>query len=363
MNRSAVRFWAFLLTLSILLSLAACGGSSTTAATMHLRRTEGTVSVSDGDGKDVPVLNNLGLYSGYGVGTRSDSYAWIDLDDVKLTKQDQNSEISIQKEGKALEIEVKSGSLFFNVTEPLAEDETMNIRASTMLIGIRGTCGWVEENGGLPRVYLLEGEVECTVGENTVTVTAGEVGRLDETTGTVTVEPFAQDAIPGFVRGELDGISLDSIPETMEPAIPAESGFAGHYIQHVEPHVLLDIEFAPDGTLQAHWTAEVLEEVGEGYYEPVNVEVYRSAAQVVGETLVVQVPAASGTAILTIAMWGDSISTEWWAEGMQGDDLMVTMQGDDSMITEWWAVSEIAGPYVRMDMMPDGGYAELTWMT
>ena len=91
MKQSAVRFCAFLLALSILLSLAACCGNNATAATMHLRRTEGTVSVSDGEGKNVPVLNNLGLYSGYDVGTQSASYAWSDLDDVKLTKMDQNS--------------------------------------------------------------------------------------------------------------------------------------------------------------------------------------------------------------------------------------------------------------------------------
>ena len=70
-------------------------------------------------------------------------------------------------------------------------------------------------------VYLLEGKVECTAG-GTATVSAGEVGRLDETAGTVTVEPFAQDAIPDFVRGELDGISLDGIPETAEPAADPE---------------------------------------------------------------------------------------------------------------------------------------------
>ena len=141
-----------------LLPLSACSGG-TSAATMHLRRTEGTVSVSNGDGKDVPALDNLGLYSGYGVNTRSASYAWIDLDDVKLTKLDQNSEISIEQDGKKLDIQLKSGSLFFNVTEPLADDETMNIRTSTMLVGIRGTSGWVEERGGLSRVYLLEGKV------------------------------------------------------------------------------------------------------------------------------------------------------------------------------------------------------------
>ena len=102
----------------IFIVMSAGSGKETTATTMHLKRTEGTVTVSDGAGKDVPLLENLGLYSGYGVKTRPESYAWINLDDVKLTKMDQESEITVQKEGKALDIEVNSGSLFFNVTQP-----------------------------------------------------------------------------------------------------------------------------------------------------------------------------------------------------------------------------------------------------
>ena len=72
---------AILLAAVMVVNLAACGGGDTSVATMHLRRTQGTVSVSDGSGKDVPVLDNLGLYSGYGVGAIAASYAWIDLDD------------------------------------------------------------------------------------------------------------------------------------------------------------------------------------------------------------------------------------------------------------------------------------------
>ena len=151
MNQYITRLWAVILTVSLLLPLVACG-NDTTATTMHLKRTEGTVVVLDDAGKDVPLLENLGLYSGYGVDTESESYAWIDLDDVKLTKMDQESEIAIQKEGKALDIEVISGSLLFNVTQPLEDDETMDIRTSTMLIGIRGTCGWVEDRDGVSRV-------------------------------------------------------------------------------------------------------------------------------------------------------------------------------------------------------------------
>ena len=187
---------------ALLLTLAACGRGG--AATMRLRRTEGTVSVSNGSGKSVPVLDNLGLYSGYGVGTQADSYAWIDLDDVKLTKLDQNSEIVIRKEGKLLDIEVKSGSLYFNVSEPLEDDETMSIRTSTMLVGIRGTSGWVTDNDGLSRVYILSGKVECSAEEQTVRVSAGEFAELTED-GELAVREFPDEDIPAFVRDEVGG--------------------------------------------------------------------------------------------------------------------------------------------------------------
>ena len=209
-----------------LLPLAACGAGGTAAA-MHLRRTEGTVSVSDGDGKDLPALDNLGLYSGYSVGTHPASYAWIDLDDVKLAKLDQNSEIAIRKEGKALDIEVKSGSLFFNVTEPLADDETLNIRTSTMLVGIRGTCGWVEDNDGLSRVYLLEGKVECGAEGQTVRVNAGEMAELTGD-GDLTVKEFPKQDLPTFVRDEVDpglfgGESESPGPEPAETPEPSNT--------------------------------------------------------------------------------------------------------------------------------------------
>ena len=195
------------LTLALSLLLTACGGGAS-AATMRLRKTEGTVGVSDDGGKDVAPRDDLGLYSGYGVDTQTESYAWIDLDSVKLTKLDQDSEIAITKEGKELEIEVKSGSLFFNVTEPLADDETMDIRTSTMMVGIRGTCGWVTQD----TAALLEGTVEVTAGEQAVTISAGEMAVLTAE-GELVVKSFYQEGIPSFVVEEsLGGDILDKIP-------------------------------------------------------------------------------------------------------------------------------------------------------
>ena len=201
---------SFLLALALLLT--SCGsGSGTSAATMHLRRAEGTVSVSDGEGKNVEPKEDLGLYSGYGVDTQAESYAWIDLDEVKLTKMDQNSGIQIQKEGKRLEILVNSGSLFFNVTQPLADDESMNIRTSTMALGIRGTCGWVTQD----TAALLEGKVEVTAGEQSVTISAGEVAFITDS-GEIEVFPFTREDVPVFVLPEIeaDEALTEAIPES-----------------------------------------------------------------------------------------------------------------------------------------------------
>ena len=112
---------------------------------------------------------------------------------MKLTKLDQDSEIAITKEGKELEIEVKSGSLFFNVTEPLADDETMDIRTSTMMVGIRGTCGWVTQD----TAALLEGTVEVTAGERSVTISTGEIAVLTAD-GNIDVRPFRAASVPDF---------------------------------------------------------------------------------------------------------------------------------------------------------------------
>ena len=175
-------------------------------------------------------MENLGLYSGYGVITRAASYGWINLDDVKLAKMDQESEVEIVKEDKLLEINVSSGSLFFNVTEPLAEDETMNIRTSTMMVGIRGTCGWVEtETEDVMNAYLLKGQVECTIVDEkgnilaSAMLDAGQTARMeyDGKDASITVEKFSD--IPDFVAEEIDDDDIDpSLLETTPPETETE---------------------------------------------------------------------------------------------------------------------------------------------
>lgn len=201
----------------------ACGNFKTTATTMHLMRAEGSVEVADYEGKSVEVVEQLKLYSGYEVDTAAESYAWVNLDSVKLTKMDEKTEIEISKLGNNLNIQVKSGSLFFHVTEPLGEDEVMNIRTATTMVGIRGTCGWVtvDEQDHL-RLYLLEGTVQYTYEDpdthetQTAEVNAGETAELvDMGDGTFQLKTdFSHSLeIPAFIRDEVEAAHVQ---ETLE---------------------------------------------------------------------------------------------------------------------------------------------------
>lgn len=214
-----------------LLSLAAAGalclgtalpaGAAETASAIQVTKTQGTVAVANSRGRDLSLRDNMRLYNGYQVTTEKSSYAWLNLDDAKLAKQDAASVVEVRKSGKKLELLVSSGSLYFNVTEPLASDETLNIRTSNMVTGVRGTCGWVESvDSGHSQVYVLEGRLECQVTDpvsgqsKTAAIRSGEVGNFyvyPQAQGgeycAVTTERFSEDDISGFVLKELAGDS------------------------------------------------------------------------------------------------------------------------------------------------------------
>ncbi len=190
--------------------------ASVDATTMRLEKTVGDVTVWDEKEEIQELQEKLPLYSGYQLFTQAESYGWINLDDTKLAKMDKESAASVQKEDKHLTLTAKQGSLFFNVTEPLAEDETMEIEFGDMIVGIRGTCGWV--SAAAPRaVYILEGTVTCEIpGEGlSAQVSAGEMAYLVKSTeNRIEVQPFTRMDIPRFVLDELDSDLVQSIPES-----------------------------------------------------------------------------------------------------------------------------------------------------
>ena len=190
-----------------------------TAATMRMRKIEGTVRASDKNSKSISVFQDMKLYDGYNIETLKNGYAWIELDSTKLIKLDAESRTVIQKSGKEMDIILKKGKLFFNVAQPLEEDESFFIRTSTTMVGIRGTCGWVEiVDKNTTRVFILEGTVTVAVidpvsgeikvdsvsgGDNVTCVVYGQTKPDDKCD--IIRDRFSEEDVPGFVLVELVG--------------------------------------------------------------------------------------------------------------------------------------------------------------
>ncbi len=130
------------------------------ASTMRLVRTEGTVFLKDEEGTELSLREDMRLYSGNTVETEADSRAGISLDEVKTITLDEDSFVSLHQDGKKLRVNLEAGAMYFSVYQPLAYDEQFEIETSTMVLGIRGTSGYVETiSPTVSKVILTSGHV------------------------------------------------------------------------------------------------------------------------------------------------------------------------------------------------------------
>lgn len=96
----------------------------------------------------------------------------------------------------------------------MTEEETLNIRTSTMVMGIRGTSGWVKViDRWHSQVYILEGTVQCSVMDpvtnqiKSTTLTSGQMAEF---------VVYGQDQqgdkcdilMQGYTEGDIDGFAL-----------------------------------------------------------------------------------------------------------------------------------------------------------
>ncbi len=138
--------------------------SDTSASVMRLEKTTGTVKVTQSSGKDARVIEKMRLSSGDDIKSSAKSYAYISLDDNKAVKLDENSEATVKKSGKKLEVDLKSGNLLFDVDKALSSNESFEIKTATMTMGIRGTCAQVERRAdNAASITLLDGSLSCTL--------------------------------------------------------------------------------------------------------------------------------------------------------------------------------------------------------
>ncbi len=182
------------------------------ATTMRLLKVEGTVNIEDASGTVKPVIDNIRFTSGDTLSTGSDGLASIGLDDTKIVTLQNDSSAQFIKNGKQIELKLKQGGVFFEVTEKLTEDETYEIETSNMTVGIRGTSGyvWYDETG-LQSLVITDGKVLVS-------------GYNPETGETKTVEVSGGQKVSCFlysdkteerdsIEFELTDVSEEELPE------------------------------------------------------------------------------------------------------------------------------------------------------
>lgn len=201
---------------------------SDAASVIRLSRIEGTVEVSESAGKEIKATDNMRLFTGNHITTASRSFAYFKLDESKAVKLDSVSEAEIRKNGKKLEVLLASGGLYFDVSKPLAEDETLNIKTSNMIMGIRGTNADVTiVDHSHVVINLYTGRLVCTVTNTRTNETTtlelepgqsgtfavaetGITGEIDET-GEEDKSDEGDDKAGLSVSAEVGDIDLDDV--------------------------------------------------------------------------------------------------------------------------------------------------------
>ena len=171
------------------------------ATTMRLLRMEGTVSLED-NGKMKNVKEDLRLKSGNALNTETQSLCAIGLDDTKIVTMNEVSRAEFSQKGKKLDLNLTKGSLYFEVSKKLESDESFEIKTSTMVVGIRGTSGYVAADSGEHEAVIVTDGVVHIVGKNPVT---GEVKEIDV---------YAGNKITVYLYNER---TVDSIMFELEP--------------------------------------------------------------------------------------------------------------------------------------------------
>ncbi len=197
---------ALLVVIGLIIFLANRGGIS--ATTMRVIRIEGNVSLQD-NGVLKAIKENLRLLSGNTIDTSESSTVSIGLDDTKIVTMDELSRAEFKQSGKQLNLDLTAGSLFFEVDKPLADDESFEIETSTMIVGIRGTSGWVSVQGDVESFILTDGHVHI-IGTNPTT---GERKEIDVNPGQRVTVYLYNDRSVDSIMFEVEDITEREAPE------------------------------------------------------------------------------------------------------------------------------------------------------
>ena len=277
------RFGVLLLATLLLLCAAtpAWAAETATATDMRLESVEGTATLKNLNGKEISYREGMKLYNGYSITTKEKSYAYVSLDGSKVVKLDACTQVELRKNGNKLELLLHSGQLFFNVSSPLTEEESMNIRTSTMVTGIRGTSGYVRVDGAeSSSTAILDGTVQVSAlneeGNQTAQVQAGQSAAASRTQDgwQIDAQTLQEDEIPGFVLKEIEkdpalaqrieeatGWSTEELAALADERLTADQDTLAALLQAVSQAAAAQAE-------RTSWAAEFREPTPEPTVEP-----------------------------------------------------------------------------------------------
>ncbi len=201
---------------SLLLLITSCD-KGLTAVTVRVQRYEGSVSLIS-NGKKSTLMENMILHSGDSIATGQQSFIDMKLDETKAVGLTQNSTADLVKSGKKLEVDVKKGEVYFYTTKKLDKDETFNLRSETLIVGIRGTSGYlsVDDHGHTMQFILTSGKVHVTG----VNPTTGGRREADVRAGQmINVYLFNDKVGEDSVVFHLDDFGVDDLPLSLLSAI------------------------------------------------------------------------------------------------------------------------------------------------
>ena len=157
---------------------------SYSAKVIRLLHYEGEVGIEDAEGKSAFMMENIRLSSGQALVTGPESSASVGLDDSRILSLDADTRVEFIQEKDQLELNLVKGTLFLDVQDKLDENEVLDIRTSTMAVGIRGTIVFVsvEEEGPEKQASEQKASLEDVTGTVTVGVLEGtaRINSLDE---------------------------------------------------------------------------------------------------------------------------------------------------------------------------------------
>ena len=178
--------------------------------------------VVKGSTKEVKATAGMPLGQGSKVRTGFQTSLYVEADDDKTIKLDSNTQAEITKvSSKSLKITLKSGEIFFNVDKPLGEGEELTFDAAQTSMSIRGTSGVLNYSQNGITFYLIEGEVYWNIGNQIVSLSAGQKAALlpgsqEQLQANGMTSMYELSEVTAFEWNELSAMALEALMEQME---------------------------------------------------------------------------------------------------------------------------------------------------